>query len=202
MTTPTAAAVAAVPVRVPPRHRPDVRVMTTTVSCRDVAILRAVRAGRALLVCGRVPDVLIDGRWCSDQTAAHALCAAGFITPVTPARPGARVAGVLTRAGWAALATAAVFDPKLSRPGGMSLDSLRRVGSPITHDASGEDPMLTITNPDCLALGCDWDWGMEPCGCGRPHTFRICARCLVSDDPECDTDTDDAVGVDGAGVAA
>ncbi len=61
--------------------------------------------------------------------------------------------------------------------------------------------MLRTENPDCLALGCDWDWGREPCGCGQSHVFRICARCLLCDDPVCDTDTDGGEG-DGSGVAA
>jgi hypothetical protein len=52
------------------------------------------------------------------------------------------------------------------------------------------------TNPDCLALGCDWDWGTQPCECGRPHTFRICAHCLLLDDPVCDA-AEDAAEDDG-----
>jgi hypothetical protein len=50
-------------------------------------------------------------------------------------------------------------------------------------------------NLDCLALGCDWDWGTVPCRCGRPHTLRICRRCLFCDDPICEADGDnDASG--------
>jgi len=60
--------------------------------------------------------------------------------------------------------------------------------------------MVRTDNPDCAWLGCDWDWGTEPCSCGRPHTFRICARCLTADDPECSTTTED--GDAGSGVAA
>jgi len=46
-------------------------------------------------------------------------------------------------------------------------------------------------NSDCLALGCDWDWGTGPCRrCGQWHTFRICRRCLFSDDPVCAADKD------------
>jgi hypothetical protein len=52
----------------------------------------------------------------------------------------------------------------------------------------------TTTNPDCAWLDHDWDWGVEQCRCGQPHTYRICARCLVADDPYCPL-------VDGAGVA-
>jgi hypothetical protein len=155
----------------------------TVLSGRDRAILRAVLKGRAELVAGRTPELLIDGRWCCDQTAAHALCAAGLIAAIRPATTGVRVRCALSRPGFAALAAVPSETP---RPGGMSLASLRRVGSPNTHHASGEDPMLTTTNPDCLALDHDWDWGVEPCPCGRPHTFRICARCLIVDDPACD----------------
>lgn len=44
--------------------------------------------------------------------------------------------------------------------------------------------MVRTLNPDCAWLGCDWDETTEPCVCGRPHTFRICARCLIPDDSE------------------
>lgn len=73
---------------------------------------------------------------------------------------------------------------KTPRPGGTSLVSLRRVGSPNTHDRSGEIPMVTTNDPDCVALGCDWDWDLEECRCGRRHTFRVCARCLTSDNTD------------------
>lgn len=33
-------------------------------SCRDLALLRAVAAGCCELVCGCHPDLLVDGRWC------------------------------------------------------------------------------------------------------------------------------------------
>lgn len=56
-----------------------------------------------------------------------------------------------------------------------------------------------LPNPDCLALGCDWNWGAQPCECGRPHIFRICTRCLRCDDPACDTANDQQ---DGSEVAA
>ena len=39
--------------------------------------------------------------------------------------------------------------------------------------------MVRTENPDCLALGCDWDWWTEPCTCGMSHTVRVCARCLT-----------------------
>ena len=74
--------------------------------------------------------------------------------------------------------------PMTPRPGGMCLASLRRVGSPNTHDASGENPMVRTTNPECAELGHDWDEYTEPCACGRQHTLRICVRCLTPDDSE------------------
>jgi hypothetical protein len=88
--------------------------------------------------------------------------------------------------------SAAHLPMKTPRPGGLSLESLRRVGSPNTHDRSGEDPMVLTknpaprtVNPDCVALGCDWDWGVEFCpGCGLSHTYRICLRCLTPDNGE------------------
>jgi hypothetical protein len=71
--------------------------------------------------------------------------------------------------------------------------------------------MLRTIDLDCLELGCDWDWGVEPCRCGARRTYRICARCLVAEDPVCDTAEDPAGGCDadqttdpalGAGVPA
>jgi hypothetical protein len=58
--------------------------------------------------------------------------------------------------------------------------------------------MVRTDNPDCAWLGCDWDWGTEPCSRGRAHTFRICARCLLTDDPACDATE---ITTDGAEVA-
>jgi hypothetical protein len=72
-----------------------------------------------------------------------------------------------------------------------------------SHDLAAEWPWLIptlepdgtagidqTTNPDCLALGCDWDWGTGRCACGQLHTFRTCRRCLFSDDPVCAADED------------
>lgn len=90
----------------------------------------------------------------------------------------------------------------MDRPGGHSAKNARQAGSSTTHGTSeGRSPMVRTTNPDCLALGCDWAWGAEPCICGQPHLFRICARCLVSDDPVCDADlnTPDQDADDGDG---
>lgn len=72
-------------------------------TARDRAILRAVAVGRAQLVCGCELDLVIDGAWCCDQTAAHALARDGLIAPHIPAPTGTTVLAVLTDAGRAAL---------------------------------------------------------------------------------------------------
>ena len=54
-------------------------------SARDRAILRAVAVGRAELVCGCVPHLLVDGLHVCDQDT-HAL--AGLIAPAIPGRVG------------------------------------------------------------------------------------------------------------------
>jgi hypothetical protein len=74
---------------------------TTTVrlSGRDRAILRAVAAGTAELTWGAEPDLLLDGRFCCDQAAAHRLARAGLIAPAAGCVVGQRVAAVLTAAG-------------------------------------------------------------------------------------------------------
>lgn len=77
--------------------------MAPALSHRDRALLRAVDAGRAELLCGGHPDLLIDGRWCCDQWTAHQLAAAGLLAPATPAALGTRVPAVLTATGRAAL---------------------------------------------------------------------------------------------------
>ena len=76
---------------------------TTTLSGRDRAILRAVAAGGAELQLGAEPDLFFDGRCCCDQTAAHQLVRAGFITAATLGLVGHRVAAALTPAGHEAL---------------------------------------------------------------------------------------------------
>jgi hypothetical protein len=74
--------------------------MTTAVlSHRDRAILRAVAAGTAELIGGAHPDLLLAGRCCSDQMAAHRLARAGLITGAGPAVPGRRVPALLTPLG-------------------------------------------------------------------------------------------------------
>lgn len=74
-----------------------------TLSWRDRAILRAVARGSAELVYGAEPDLLIDGRCCCDQPAAHRLARAGLIAPLGAATVGERVAARLTPAGSARL---------------------------------------------------------------------------------------------------
>jgi hypothetical protein len=59
-----------------------------------------------------------------------------------------------------------------------------------TQEPDGTAGVDQTTNQDCLALGCDWDWGPGLCECGQWHTFRICRRCQFSDDPVCAADGD------------
>ena len=74
-----------------------------TLSSRDRAILRAVARGSAELVYGAEPDLLIDGRCCCDQSAAHRLARAGLIAPLGVGVIGERVPAGLTPAGTARL---------------------------------------------------------------------------------------------------
>ena len=76
---------------------------TSTLSGRDRAILRAVAAGGAELVLGAEPDLLLDGRYCCDQSAAHHLVRTGLIAAATLGMVGRRVAAGLTPAGHQAL---------------------------------------------------------------------------------------------------
>jgi len=76
---------------------------TSTISGRDRAILRAVAAGGAELVLGAEPDLLLDGRYCCDQSAAHHLVRTGLIAATTLGIVGRRVAAGLTPAGHQAL---------------------------------------------------------------------------------------------------
>jgi hypothetical protein len=74
---------------------------------RDRAILRAVATGAAELTGGAEPDLLIEGRYCCDQDAAHRLARAGLIAPAAACAPGQRAAAVVTTAGLRALRAAA-----------------------------------------------------------------------------------------------
>lgn len=73
-------------------------------SHRDRAILRAVDVGTAELALGAEPALYLDGRYCSDQFAAHRLARAGLIAAAGPGPIGHRVRARLTRAGRARLA--------------------------------------------------------------------------------------------------
>lgn len=80
---------------------------TETLSSRDRAILRAVAAGGAELFCGTCPELLLDGRCCSDQTAARRLALHGLIAAApgcSRSASGDRVPALLTPAGEALLA--------------------------------------------------------------------------------------------------
>lgn len=69
---------------------------TGSLTGRDRAILRAVRAGHAELGSGSV--LYVDGLFCSDQAAAWRLADAGLIA-AAPGSTGDRVPAVLTREG-------------------------------------------------------------------------------------------------------
>src|SRR5262245_11566355 len=75
------------------------RTMTTQLTGRARAILRAVATGGAELAWGAEPDLLLDGRYCCDQPAAHRLARAGLIGPAASCRAGQRVAATVTAAG-------------------------------------------------------------------------------------------------------
>ncbi len=73
---------------------------TEVLSRRDLALLRAVRVGRAVLVCGCEPHLLVDGLHVCDSDTAPL---AGLIAPAIPGRVGMRVLAQLTDAGQRAL---------------------------------------------------------------------------------------------------
>lgn len=75
-----------------------------TLTGRDRAILRAVRAGGAELAWGAEPDLFLDGRCCCDQLAARRLAHAGLIAPAVPATTGQRVPAQVTGRGMVELA--------------------------------------------------------------------------------------------------
>ena len=73
---------------------------TEVLSRRDLALLRAVRVGRAELVCGCQPHLLVDGlHVCDADTAALT----DLIAPAIPGQVGMRVLARLTDAGTRAL---------------------------------------------------------------------------------------------------
>ncbi len=73
-------------------------------SGRDRAILRAVAAGDAEFTWGSEPDLLLDGRYCCDQSAVHRLTRAGLIAPARGGVTGQRVPATVTSAGLRQLA--------------------------------------------------------------------------------------------------
>jgi hypothetical protein len=62
--------------------------LTATLTGRDRVILRAVATGEPELLIGAEPDLLLDGRCCCDQVAAHRLAHAGLIAPTLAAGVG------------------------------------------------------------------------------------------------------------------
>ena len=74
--------------------------VATALSRRALSLLRAVRVGRGVLVCGCVPHLLVDGLHVCDMDT---LALAGLIGPAIPGQPGMRVLAQLTDAGMSAL---------------------------------------------------------------------------------------------------
>ena len=67
-------------------------------TARHRAMLQAIADGRGELVCGRIPSLSVDGRWC-DFTATIELYASGLFRPVREASFGATAQAVLTTSG-------------------------------------------------------------------------------------------------------
>lgn len=74
---------------------------------RELAMLRAVAAGRAEITASCEPDLYVDGLPCCDQLTAHRLARTGYLRPVTQCPIGARCLAQLTSVGVQALAEAA-----------------------------------------------------------------------------------------------
>ena len=72
----------------------------TALSHRARSLLRAVRVGRAVLICGCQPHLLVDGLHVCDMDT---LTLAGLIGPTIPGQVGMRVLARLTDAGTRAL---------------------------------------------------------------------------------------------------
>lgn len=62
---------------------------------RTLAVLRAVRDGRAEITLSCEPDLKVDGLLFSDQATAHELAHAGLVRPLGLGRPGQWVVAVL-----------------------------------------------------------------------------------------------------------
>ena len=67
-----------------------------SLSRRERAILRAVADGRGELTAGAVPELYLDGRYCSDQEAVYRLTTSRYIAPARRAPAGERVRAVVT----------------------------------------------------------------------------------------------------------
>lgn len=83
--------------------------MTMTVIAlnrRELAMLRAVAAGRAEITVSCEPDLYVDGLPCCDQTAAHRLAHSGYLRAAAEAARGRRCPASLTELGRDALARA------------------------------------------------------------------------------------------------
>ncbi|HEY3471051.1 MAG TPA: hypothetical protein VGL47_38350 [Amycolatopsis sp.] len=72
-------------------------------SRRAIAMLKAVREGRAELRRSCEPDLRVDGLSCCDQNTAHHLARAGLIRAVGTPAPGQWASAELTDAGHRAL---------------------------------------------------------------------------------------------------
>ncbi|QKV73992.1 hypothetical protein [Amycolatopsis sp. Hca4] len=72
-------------------------------SNREWSILRAVAAGRGVLVASGEPDLRVDGCWC-DRVAVHNLVQAGLIAAEWQVAYGQPTPAVATRRGRALLA--------------------------------------------------------------------------------------------------
>lgn len=72
-------------------------------SRRELAMLRAVAAGRAEITASCEPDLFIDRLPCCDQSASRHLAHTGLIRATTPAELGQRVPAELTDPGRALL---------------------------------------------------------------------------------------------------
>jgi len=141
----------------------------------------------------------LPGRLVSQGEAVTALMLAETLT----SRPLSWVSRLVVRSLAAELGLTANQAADLTvvhRPGGPSGKNARQAGPSSTDESEGSAPMVSTTNPDCLALGCDWDWDSEWCVCGASRVFRICARCLVADDSVCEAC--DETGESGPEVAA
>ncbi|RJQ68878.1 hypothetical protein D5S17_31385 [Pseudonocardiaceae bacterium YIM PH 21723] len=65
---------------------------------REVALLRAVAAGRAQLRAGSGGELTVDGAWC-DRVAVHRLVTGGMIQPAREGAVGQLLPAELTEAG-------------------------------------------------------------------------------------------------------